>query len=128
MKLAILDKDGTIVQPKSGNKFVQNPTDQILIDGVVDGCKRLIDAGYVLAIASNQGGVSAGFKTLDQASSEMSYRKSPENPALLGRGCRGGEMPIPPATRQEALASGRWRVDEVANKFLAQSLETNDLM
>jgi D-glycero-D-manno-heptose 1,7-bisphosphate phosphatase len=33
----------------------------------------LIDAGYVLAIASNQGGVSAGFKTLDQASSEMSY-------------------------------------------------------
>jgi D-glycero-D-manno-heptose 1,7-bisphosphate phosphatase len=73
MKLAVLDKDGTLVLPKSGNTFVQNPTDQILMVGVVEGCQRLIDAGYVLAIASNQGGVSAGHKTLDEANHEMSY-------------------------------------------------------
>jgi HAD superfamily hydrolase (TIGR01662 family) len=73
MKLAILDKDGTLVLPRSGNKFVQNPTDQILMIGVVEGCQRLIDAGYVLAIASNQGGVEAGFKTLEEANHEMSY-------------------------------------------------------
>jgi D-glycero-D-manno-heptose 1,7-bisphosphate phosphatase len=73
MKLAILDKDGTLTLPKSGNTFVQNPTDQILMVGVVEGCQRLIAAGYVLAIASNQGGVEAGFKTLAEAASEMRY-------------------------------------------------------
>lgn len=73
MKLAILDKDGTLVLPKSGNTFVQNPTDQILMVGAVEGCQRLIDAGYVLAIASNQGGIASGYKTLDEAISEMQY-------------------------------------------------------
>lgn len=73
MKLAILDKDGTLVLPKSGNTFVQNPTDQILMVGVVEGCQRLIEAGYVLAIASNQGGVEAGFKTPGDAIAEMQY-------------------------------------------------------
>ncbi len=33
----------------------------------------------------------------------MAYRDSPESPAPSGRGCRGGEMPIPLATIQEAL-------------------------
>lgn len=73
MKLAVLDKDGTLTTTKSGNTFVQNPTDQILLPGAVEGCRRLIDAGYVLAIASNQGGVAAGHKTLEQAEDEMSY-------------------------------------------------------
>lgn len=73
MKLAVLDKDGTLVLPKSGNTFVQSPTDQILMVGVVEGCQRLVEAGYVLAIASNQGGVGAGFKTLDEAATEMRY-------------------------------------------------------
>jgi hypothetical protein len=36
--------------------------------------------------------------------------------AHLSRGCRGGEVPIPPTTRQAALASGQWWVDEVTNK------------
>jgi D-glycero-D-manno-heptose 1,7-bisphosphate phosphatase len=73
MKLAVLDKDATLVLPKSGNKFVQNPTDQILMVGAIQGCQRLIDAGYVLAIASNQGGVASRHKTLEEAISEMGY-------------------------------------------------------
>jgi hypothetical protein len=47
--------------------------------------------------------------------------ESPENPVASARGCRGGEMLIPSATRHEALASERWRMDEVANKFLAST-------
>lgn len=73
MKLAVLDKDGTLVLPKSGNTFGQSPTDQILMTGAVEGCQRLIDAGYVLAIASNQAGVAAGHKSLDGAKSEIRY-------------------------------------------------------
>jgi hypothetical protein len=71
--MAFQARHGTLVLPKSGNKFVQNPTDQILMVGAVEGCQRLIDAGYVLAIASNQGGIAAGFKTLEEAATEMRY-------------------------------------------------------
>ena len=35
-KLLILDKDGTLVRPKSGGRFVQSPDDQELIPGVVE--------------------------------------------------------------------------------------------
>lgn len=73
MKLAVLDKDGTLVRPKSGNTFVQSPTDQILIEGVVEACRRWIDSGYTLAIASNQGGVEAGHKSIEGAVAEMQY-------------------------------------------------------
>lgn len=73
MKLAVLDKDGTLVLPKSNNTFVQNPTDQILMVGAIEGCQRLIDSGYTLAIASNQGGVAAKYKSLEEAATEMRY-------------------------------------------------------
>ncbi len=73
MKLAVLDKDGTLVLPKSGNTFVQNPTDQVLMVGAIEGCQRLIDAGYVLAIASNQGGIAAKHKSIDETILEMRY-------------------------------------------------------
>lgn len=73
MKLAVLDKDGTLTKSKSGNTFVQNPTDQVLMDGVVDGCKWLLDNDYMLAIASNQGGVEAGHKTHANAVAEVRY-------------------------------------------------------
>jgi hypothetical protein len=45
------------------------------------------------------------------------YQKRLYIPALLGQGCRGGEMPILPATIRQSAASGRWRVDEATNKF-----------
>jgi hypothetical protein len=57
---------------------------------------------------------STNFLTIDLS-------ESPENPVASARGCRGGEMLIPSATRHAALASGRWRMDEVANKFLAST-------
>ena len=62
------------------------------------------------------------FTTLSAAQDwEENLWESPENPVASARGCRGGEMPIPSATRHAALANGRWRMDEVANKFLASS-------
>ena len=55
-RLAILDKDGTLVGTKSGETFVQHPEDQILLPGVEEAIARLVDDGYELVIASNQGG------------------------------------------------------------------------
>ncbi len=73
IKLAILDKDGTLTETISGERFVQSPTDQKLISGVEQAIAKLIAEGYTLAIASNQGGVGAGHKSLEDAIAEMRY-------------------------------------------------------
>jgi len=73
MKLAIFDKDGTLTAPASGAKFVQHPQDQILLPGVAEGIAVMAADGWAIAIASNQGGVAAGHKTLDEAIEEMRF-------------------------------------------------------
>lgn len=73
MKLLILDKDGTLVRPVSGEKFVQHPHDQELIPDVAEALARYAADGWAMAIASNQGGVAAGHKTLDDAIAEMRF-------------------------------------------------------
>ena len=73
IKLAIIDKDGTLTETVSGATFVQSPTDQKLIDGVQQAIAKLVSEGYTLAIASNQGGVAAGHKSLEDAIAEMRY-------------------------------------------------------
>lgn len=73
MKLAIFDKDGTLTISKSGAKFVQHPEDQILLPGVAEGIALLKDDGWTVAIASNQGGVAAGHKSLGNAIDEMFF-------------------------------------------------------
>ena len=72
-KLCILDKDGTIVKPASGETFVQHPQDQVLLPGVERTIAQMASEGYTFAIASNQGGVEAGHKTLNDAFAEMRY-------------------------------------------------------
>jgi D-glycero-D-manno-heptose 1,7-bisphosphate phosphatase len=69
--IVLLDKDGTLVAPMSGNTFVQNPTDQKLLPGVAKRIVELNEKGVLLVIASNQGGVASGHKTLKQAAEEM---------------------------------------------------------
>lgn len=72
MDLLILDKDGTLVVPKSGKVFCDSPWDQKPIDGV----QELLEGEYKLwrkIIVSNQGGVEAGHKTLENAILEMRF-------------------------------------------------------
>ena len=73
MKLCIFDKDGTLTTTKSGETFVQHPEDQILLPGVVEGITAMAADGWLFAIASNQGGVAAGYKSLDDAIREIRY-------------------------------------------------------
>lgn len=73
MKLAIFDKDGTLTTPRSGEKFVQHPEDQVLLPGVAEKLRQLVEDGWTMAIASNQGGVEAGHKTINEAIAEMRY-------------------------------------------------------
>jgi histidinol phosphatase-like enzyme len=54
--LYIFDKDGTLIEPKSGQTFVQSPEDQQLKPGVAEKLAELREQGGVFAMASNQGG------------------------------------------------------------------------
>lgn len=68
--LIILDKDGTIVKSISGSKY-PGFQDQRLIFGVKERILHHVEAGDILAIASNQGGISKGHKSLDETIAEF---------------------------------------------------------
>jgi D-glycero-D-manno-heptose 1,7-bisphosphate phosphatase len=52
---------------------VQDPEDQILLPGVSQGLSAMASEGWIFAIASNQGGVAAGHKTLASMVDEMLF-------------------------------------------------------
>ncbi len=65
MKLAILDRDGTIIDvvrdAETGTITTAfHPNQLRVLDGALEGMKLLVDAGYTLAIASNQPGPAKG--------------------------------------------------------------------
>lgn len=72
-KLLLLDKDGTLIQPASGAKFVQQPWDQEPLPGVQAAVTHYVQQGYKPVIVSNQGGVEAGYKTLNATIAEMQF-------------------------------------------------------
>lgn len=69
MKLLLLDLDGTVRQPKSGAKFISKPDDQELIFGVEEAIAQYSDWGIIGV--TNQGGVAAGHKSLEDAITEQ---------------------------------------------------------
>lgn len=71
--LLLLDKDGTLIRPKSGAQFVNKPWDQEPIAGVESAIARYVADGWTLAIISNQAGVAAGHKSLESAIQEMQF-------------------------------------------------------
>lgn len=62
-KLLILDKDGTLTTTKSGEKFVQHPNDQKIIPGMGRALIEAKNQDWRICVASNQGGIIAGYKT-----------------------------------------------------------------
>ncbi len=59
--LMILDRDGVINQDSM--EYIKSPDELILLPGSIDAIKRLYDAGYQIAIATNQSGIARGFYT-----------------------------------------------------------------
>lgn len=114
MKLLLLDKDGTIVFPASGEKFVQSPDDQQLLPGVAEAIDRYANEGWTMAIASNQGGVAAGHKTLEEAFCEMQFCLK-----LLGGHCTWRVYFCPDFEGKTCFA-GDWRGFENYSWLIAQ--------
>jgi D-glycero-D-manno-heptose 1,7-bisphosphate phosphatase len=69
-KLLILDLDGTIRSPLSGD-FINSPFDQKLIPEAITAMKRWQDAGFTIIGATNQGGVPR-YKSLEDCYTEQS--------------------------------------------------------
>lgn len=71
--LIIFDKDQTLIESAVGEKFIQSPTDQRILPGAAEAVANFHQRGYKIAIASNQGGVEAGKKSLESAIKEMEF-------------------------------------------------------
>lgn len=68
-KILFLDLDGTVRMPKSGSRFIQSPDDQALIPGVAAAIAKF--STYEIIGITNQGGVAAGYKSLEDCISEQ---------------------------------------------------------
>ena len=58
MKLIILDRDGVINQ--DSEHFIKSPDEWIPLDGSLAAIAKLQQAGYTIAVATNQSGVGRG--------------------------------------------------------------------
>lgn len=71
-KAVFFDRDGT-VNSDEGHYYIYRPEDFIFNPGVIDGMRRLQEAGYLLFIVTNQGGIAKGIYT--HADVEAVHRK-----------------------------------------------------
>ena len=63
MKLIILDRDGVI--NRDSDNFIKSVDEFITLPGSVEAIARLNQAGYRVAIATNQSGIARGYYDLD---------------------------------------------------------------
>lgn len=71
-KILFTDLDGTIREPLSGGKFISNPSDQQLIPGIERAIAHFMREGnWELIGVTNQAGVAAGHKSLDDCIQEQ---------------------------------------------------------
>jgi D-glycero-D-manno-heptose 1,7-bisphosphate phosphatase len=67
MSLLLIDMDGTLREPLSGQQYFQHPKDQRIIEGA-DIAIRAYKDDWIIAGITNQGGVGAGHKSMQEGS------------------------------------------------------------
>ena len=83
-KAIFIDKDGTLID---NIPFNTDPALIALKEGAIEGLKLLSDAGYLLIVVSNQGGVAYGYfeeKELERVKLKINYLLGDENIYLDG--------------------------------------------
>lgn len=71
-KAVFLDRDGTL-NCDEGHYYIYKPEDIVFNPGVLKGLKRLKDAGYLLFIVTNQGGIAKGIYTHEDVKNVHDY-------------------------------------------------------
>ena len=64
-KAIFLDRDGVLID-NSEHYYIWKSDQLLLIDGVIENLKMLLQKGFLLFIVSNQGGISRGLYTKDE--------------------------------------------------------------
>lgn len=59
-RAAFLDRDGTLIRDVH---FLREPADVALLPGIVEALSRLLDAGFLLIVITNQSGIARGLLT-----------------------------------------------------------------
>ncbi|MEB3827119.1 HAD-IIIA family hydrolase [Phormidium sp. CCY1219] len=67
------DKDGTLIETASGAQYVNHPEDQRPLPGATEAIAQVATRGYAIVGITNQAGVEAGHKTLEDCIQEMVY-------------------------------------------------------
>lgn len=72
-KLLLCDIDKTLTTTISGQTFKQHPRDVTVLPGVEAALKHACARGWKVTGVSNQAGIEAGYKTLEDCIEEMHY-------------------------------------------------------
>lgn len=72
MALLLVDLDGTIRKPLSGEQYFQHPKDQVIIAGA-DCALQSYSEDWMIVGITNQGGVAAGHKSMQTCVEEQQY-------------------------------------------------------
>ena len=80
MKLIILDRDGVINE--DSDQYIKHPDEWIAIPGSLQAIARLHQAGWTIAVASNQSGLARGY--FDVATLASIHQKMRRELAQLG--------------------------------------------
>lgn len=72
MPLLLVDLDGTIREPLSGAQYFQHPEDQQIVAGADIALNSYGEEWLIVGI-TNQGGVAAGHKSIQQCIQEQQY-------------------------------------------------------
>ena len=73
MKLIILDRDGVINQDR--DDFVKSADEWIPIEGSMDAIAFLTQAGYTVAVATNQSGIGRKYFTVQDLTEMHAHRR-----------------------------------------------------
>jgi len=66
-----LDLDGTVRKSKTGEEFIKDENDIMLMPGIEEILHKYEDAGWIILGVSNQGGIAHGFKNLETMEKEL---------------------------------------------------------
>jgi D-glycero-D-manno-heptose 1,7-bisphosphate phosphatase len=71
MALLLVDLDGTLREPLSGQRYFEHPKDQRVINGADVALQAYAD--WIIVGITNQGGVAAGHKSIQECIAEQQY-------------------------------------------------------
>lgn len=83
-KAIFLDRDG-VINSDVGHYYIYRVEDFLINKGIINSLKRFQDAGYILIIISNQGGVAKGIYSCEDVNKVHNYLETrlKENDILL---------------------------------------------